>query len=309
MSITISRPRLFAELCCGSATTTLALLGGLGRRAPTSYQGSKLGYREAILDELGLAPGQGADAVLLADPGPWGLAWTELSTAEGCQAVAGQLRDWAAEDPRELFTALRSRAFIEGDIAGWLVLQHWNYARKPAEPGLLSFNRGAAYTAAGESTLGRLAARVEDLVEMPWPVRRIEPTSALDIHPDRVGDWLVEEGLVDPPTFGAVLDGVVVYIDPPYMNTSGYGHDLARPEVLELAQRWAAAGAVVAVSEAVPLDAELGAGWTAAEITDRRRGPPRTWSRQRREFLTVRRQPTPSRGRPATTPRRVAQAP
>lgn len=54
------------------------------------------------------------------------------------------------------------------------------------------------------------------------------------------------------------------YLDPPYVGATGYGWDLPRGEVLELARRWHDAGAVVAVSEAEPLELE---GWHHVELT------------------------------------------
>lgn len=56
----------------------------------------------------------------------------------------------------------------------------------------------------------------------------------------------------------------VVYFDPPYEGRTGYSVGLPRHSVLKVAQRWAEAGAVVAISEAVPLDLE---GWHHLEIT------------------------------------------
>ena len=77
--------------------------------------------------------------------------------------------------------------------------------------------------------------------------------------------------------------GCVVYMDPPYVNTTGYGNDLPREDVCELAERWASAGAAVYISEAEPLT-EL--GWHAVEITSTRIGQKRTFSKQKREFVT-----------------------
>lgn len=70
-----------------------------------------------------------------------------------------------------------------------------------------------------------------------------------------------------------------VYLDPPYVGATGYGWDMPRAEVLALAQRWAEAGAVVAVSEAEPLPF---AGWHHLDLT-REGGKP--------EWLTLSRAP------------------
>ena len=76
--------------------------------------------------------------------------------------------------------------------------------------------------------------------------------------------------------------------DPPYQGTTGYAAKMPRSVVLEVAQRWSDAGAVVCVSEAVPLPLD---GWHHVEITDARRGQRRTFSRQQREWLTMNREP------------------
>lgn len=94
--------------------------------------------------------------------------------------------------------------------------------------------------------------------------------------------------LVDPPT---LPPGVVVYMDPPYQDTTGYAHDLPRSQVVELAERWAAAGATIAISEAVGLSADLTGDWFEVDITGERRGQKRTFSKQQREIVTLNRAP------------------
>ena len=90
--------------------------------------------------------------------------------------------------------------------------------------------------------------------------------------------------------------GVVVYIDPPYLNTTGYAHAFPRSEWLPVVRRWKAAGALVAVSEAEPIPDLIAEGWHAVEITRERKGQKRTFSKQQREFLTM---SEPPRWRPA----------
>ena len=80
--------------------------------------------------------------------------------------------------------------------------------------------------------------------------------------------------------------GTVVYMDPPYRNTTGYGNDLPRSEVVALARRWAEAGARVYISEAEPIGALIADGWHEVEITSQRIGQKRTFSKQQREFAT-----------------------
>lgn len=119
-----------------------------------------------------------------------------------------------------------------------------------------------------------------------WLCRRLStlPTLPASILPDARA--------VDPPQ---LPPGCVVYIDPPYQNTTGYQHKLSRAAVCDLAERWASAGAWVVISEAEPLT-ELD-GWHEVEITGERIGQARTFSRQKREFLTLSR---PAKWRPST---------
>ena len=89
----------------------------------------------------------------------------------------------------------------------------------------------------------------------------------------------------------------VVYLDPPYYQPTGYAHDIPSPEgapfawVEGLARAWSEAGALVAVSEAVPMPALVAEGWSVVDITNDRKGQRRTFSKQQREVLTMNRTP------------------
>ena len=100
------------------------------------------------------------------------------------------------------------------------------------------------------------------------------------IHPDA--------RTIDPP---ALPPGTICYMDPSYVGTTGYAHDLPRSEVVALARRWAAAGATVAISEAEPIPELVAEGWFAVEITGERIGQARTFSKQKREWVTLNRPP------------------
>ena len=100
------------------------------------------------------------------------------------------------------------------------------------------------------------------------------------IHPDARD--------IDPP---ALPPGTVVFCDPPYVNTTGYAHDLPRAEVVALARRWAAAGATVAISEAEPIPELVAEGWHAVRIDGERVGQKRTFSKQQQEWVTLSRPP------------------
>jgi hypothetical protein len=90
---------------------------------------------------------------------------------------------------------------------------------------------------------------------------------------------------------GTLPPGTVAYMDPPYQGTTGYAADLGRAEVVALARRWDAAGAVVCISEAEPIPELVADGWHAVEITGARVGQKRTFSKQQAEWLTLNRPP------------------
>lgn len=121
-------------------------------------------------------------------------------------------------------------------------------------------------------------ARACDAVARPsrWPSVAVLPSipTAAD-----VARWLGTPG---------DLSGCVVYADPPYAGTTGYGSNLTRDEVIAYARDFDALGAVVCISEAEPLTA---LGWEATAITGGRRGQKRTFSRQQEEYLTMNRPP------------------
>lgn len=85
------------------------------------------------------------------------------------------------------------------------------------------------------------------------------------------------------------LSGCVVYMDPPYVDTTGYHHGLPRAEVVSIAIEYASMGAHVAISEAVPLPELVALGWHVADITGGRKGQKRTFSKQQGEFMTMNR--------------------
>lgn len=161
------------------------------------------------------------------------------------------------------------------DVAAWLCLQAGNWQGKPVEP---AEGRWRTHGFAHLSNRAREKGfRERILVEgIARDVEGLPVTDAVVLH---------EEA---PALDGADLEGCVVYLDPPYVGCTRYAATCPRERVLELAAAYSAAGAVVAVSEAVPLADELGKGWEAVELTHERRGGI-GWTNkaQKHEWLTV----------------------
>lgn len=201
---------------------------------------------------------------------PDGSAGRAVSRRALASAVAGipgmgatVATDARGVDPREVARWAR-------EVARWMTLWPWCYRQGdwtsggPVLPGDRRQNTTATATATERAGMGLPATITPD-------ARGIEPGPDL------------------PP-------GTVAYMDPPYVGTSGYGHDLPRSEVVALARRWAEAGATVAISEAEPVDDLTADGWSAVNITGQRVGQARTFSRQQAEWVTMNRPPawTPS---------------
>jgi hypothetical protein len=141
-----------------------------------------------------------------------------------------------------------------------------------------------ANTAAGGDTFGgpefcklaRGRSGLDRLVGIEWP--------AIDV----AGDAMDLLPLIDRDLAGRA----VVFIDPPYRETSGYGYEFGRRDVVRLALRWAMAGALVAISEAEPIAPLARLGWQVVEITGGVAGKRTHLSKQQREFVTLSRRPT-----------------
>lgn len=154
------------------------------------------------------------------------------------------------------------------EVARWV----WTYGR--------SFNgTGTAYRPE-ESSKGTPVWNAHPPEHFADAMRGL-PTLPATITPDARG---IEPGPDLPP-------GTVAYMDPPYLGTTGYGHDLPRSEVVALARRWSAAGAMVAISEAEPIGDLVAEGWHAVRIDGERMGQKRTFSKQQAEWVTMNRPP------------------
>ena len=272
---------LFVELCAGTAALSLRLHAGRNARPPVSRMGAKTGYADVILRVLGLRPGQGyidGTRYLWCEPDA-GVrlllhAYTDRDLAT---AAAEIIRGWKDEEPRALWEQLRAEgpARCPGgptarEVARWVILPGWDVKGTGC-----GFFRGPGGISSGKHqrralTITGAGARVESLSTLPAA-----------IHSD------ARE--IDPPT---LPPGTVAYMDPPYLDTTGYAHGLGREAVVEIARRWADAGALVCISEAEPIGALVADGWHKVEITGERKGQRRTFSRQQREWLTLNRAPS-----------------
>jgi hypothetical protein len=271
---------LFVELCAGTAALSLRL-HRRHARPPVSRMGAKTGYADAILRVLGLRPGQGAAHYLWCEPDPGvRLLLEAYRDANLAREAAAIIRGWADEEPRALWERLRAegppRGVEAGEVARWARLTTANRLIPATWVDGQWRNTGD-----GGSTFGgaEFCTPVLDLAEKFEASVGDMPAT---VEADARG---IEPGPDLPP-------GTVAYMDPPYVGTTGYGHDLPRSEVVALARRWAAAGAMVAISEAQPIGDLVAEGWHAVRIDGERKGQARTFSKQKDEWLTLSNAPT-----------------
>lgn len=262
---------LFVELCAGTAALSLRLAHPTAR-PPVSRMGSKTGYADAILRVLGLRPGGGAERYLWCEPDPGvRLLLEAYRDAELAQAAAAIIRGWADEEPRALWERLRAEGPPRGaggyEVARQTVTAGWAFRPGHPESGFRDPYGGFSGSGSTDTiTVAGMVARLEALPTLP-------ATIATDAR------------AVDPGP--SLPSGTVCYIDPPYVGTTGYAHDLGRAEVVELARRWQAAGALVAISEAEPIAELVADGWHTVDVSGERRGQRRTFSRQQSEWVTL----------------------
>lgn len=142
-----------------------------------------------------------------------------------------------------------------GEVAEWIIPNGWAVSGKDPR----YFGGPGRDSGFGIIEREGLAAACVPLI---WPPVHLTPDAA--IAPAKI-----------PP-------GTVVYMDPPYADTTGYKHTFDRATVIATAQRWASAGARVYISEAEPIEIP---GWFHVDIGGERKGQARTFG-DTQEWLT-----------------------
>lgn len=264
---------LFVELCAGLASVSLVLQGGAKARPPVSRMGNKRGYASAILWACGLRQGQGAERYLWCEPDPGCSALLRAyGQPEVLREAAEIIRGWKDEEPRALWERLKAEGPIRsseaGEVARWSFVHQGSFQNKGPDAGI-----GRPQGKPGGDGFGAKRPLTE---EIPDSLARGPTFPAITVHPD------ARE--IDPPDLPA---GSVVFIDPPYVNTTGYGHDLPRADVVAMARAWRDAGSLVCISEQEPIPELIADGWHALDITSTRKGQKRTFSKQQAEWLTM----------------------
>jgi hypothetical protein len=268
------------EPCAGTAAFSLFQIGADRQLVPR--QGSKWTVRREL---SGLAASFGfiglPSSIVLSDADPWALAIQQV--LENRDEVLIWLRLLVEEgehDPIGLFAALDrgpvpdNRARMAAHLL-WLQRMAYNGKAVVVRDGCWvspGINPTSAQGLPATERFGAVrplgAALLEVVVDLPRFMH-------VDAMQGLVGPAFVE----DPRT-------CLVYLDPPYVGTTGYGAELSRADVVRLALEWADAGAAVIVSEAEPVAELVQLGWAAVELAERNARAFRFGDRQ--EFVTFR---------------------
>jgi hypothetical protein len=192
--------------------------------------------------------------------------------ARGRPGAIAALMGWQSPPPMPATITPDARRVDPREVARWVYDTCTSIGHLAGEGGFASkqVGKGTPADPRRPRECGNIAATVDAMATLP-----------ATITPDARG---IEPGPDLPP-------GTVAYTDPPYLGTTGYGHDLPRSEVVALARRWAAAGATVAISEAEPIADLTVEGWHAVRVDGERVGSKRTFSKQQAEWLTLSRPP------------------
>lgn len=268
---------LFVEACAGTGALSIRLQGGHGSRPLVSRMGSKVRYADAILDVLGLSPGQGASKYVWCDPEvEIRHLLSGYSNPALLKAAAVHVESWSGEDPRSLW----SRLYAEGPVgptdpreyARWVTLMALSFRDSQVHSG---FGIPSAYKEDLDPAkfIRSRADNLRRAAKIRWPT-----------------DMTVLPDARDLP-LSCLTERSIVYMDPPYVGTTGYKHDLPRSEVVRLAEIWKSTGALVCISEATPIEELVEKGWYVVDITNDYVGARSTFfGKHGGEFLTMSRE-------------------
>ena len=204
-------------------------------------------------------------AVSLSDPGPWGSVMAVVLDPEKRQEVVDQLFSLSERDPRTLYDELQGNP-IPDDwstfACEYLFLQRLSFSGKAVgirdgRWASTGFNASSAYGLPGTDRFGPVKPMIPSLISVLEGYRTA-------LRPDAT--VTCERAPAAPPE-GPSPPDTLVYIDPPYSDTTSYPNgSLSRDDVVELARAWRAAGATVMVSEGEPLQALVDHGWQMTQL-------------------------------------------
>lgn len=245
----------FYDVCCGSAAVSLTHMYG-SKLSLCRYWGSKLHFSEDTLRHMSVPP---TSRYVLADAGYSVVAMRSLR--ERATEVLRWLASWRSEDPEVLWRVLSSTTPGRDEVfdaATWLVLQ------AGAALGKQVFLRDGRWVTAGQSRLSPSAVKkgFKAAFSMEMLFRNVATVAGV-LEQNDVAFLHGPVGGLDL----VVAPGDVVYLDPPYNETTGYNHSFSRDEVVRFSLDAAARGGKVFVAEKEPVRELLLVGWRQVPVS------------------------------------------
>jgi hypothetical protein len=303
----LNPPRAYVWGDVGPNIAALACLFGAAGSAEEVARYLAVAFRSFPGQEAGAGfkdyEGHAAKGTRGAPSEPWGTLADSTGAISSPRApeVAAIIRGWRDEEPRALWTRLKAAGWPslllpEGSGGRWLgpcdvqevasFLAH--YVR--SHPG------GGGFIAPDHRMI--TGSRAGDVFHRYLPEDPAPAIEALPTKPPMVACW---QGRAEDMRLPERLDGWIMYVDGPYhgdgsRKITGYKHGgCSRETQLALAAEWHRRGALVAVSESVPLGKELSAltghPWETVDIAPERKGQKRTFSAETGEWVTMNRKP------------------
>ena len=289
------------------ASVSLKLIGGNNISPPVSRHGAKTGYALSILAALGLTPKTDDVHVIINDIDPFiHRLWSELVETQTKWRVVKILEAWDkckiyrhAIDPasatpacphcrgfgrrveKKLYTELVEAYHKNGGlwkgakgIAQWLVLRAWSRVFEYNNPPQLYLGPDRPSVARrGLNTC--FATRLRGIRDRTAALPNLASVDVLNVSAEDI----------EP------IPNSFLYMDPPYVKGMKYSTDCSREKVIEIARRWDAVGATVAISEAEKVVDD----WHSIDISPYRRQSGRRskefFQFKSREILTLNRMP------------------
>jgi len=291
----------------------------LGIKRPTSIVLGEVGPWAGVHATLGGASGNAEEIAryLLTAGWSWGYQAERFNTSQAIPNPNGErnaltpegvasrcshapqiaeiIRGWKDEEPRKLWDRLKAEGWPSllpvpggrwlgpcdvGEVASWIYVAGTSYVSGNPSKG---YNPTEAEGRPACGTFGCI---------LPW-MQRVAPTISAPPFPP-LAVW---QGTAETLALPESLEGWVIYADVPYKGDgsrkiTGYPHgDCSRDTVIRMVKDWHERGAIVAISECVSLQKELGSSWYDVDISHAKRGSKRTFSLQQDEWLTLNREP------------------
>ena len=254
------------EPFAGSAALTLKILGSKKNLMP--YQGSKWRYTAPIIETM-VSNAEWPESFYLNDAGPWGVTLNRILSKDK-ERILTRLKEYVHQDPRTVYDTLHRGKTPESIVeyaVQHLLLQRWSFKGKPIQ------DRAGIWVSPGygKAPAEGVPERFKDGKKVFGEVRPQLPSLIRALEEFEVPDLpiTVTQSYVDLLWVDRIERGSIVYLDPPYINTTGYpGATFSRESLIAFAMACQEKDCFVMISEGEEIS-EL--GWSSIPISKKAR--------------------------------------